>query len=625
MLIGRRIRGRSVMPMGNVSSRNRVEVGITTFDLSYAAAASSIRADRTVLLLLFAILVGTSARFYGLEWGLPYHFHTDERVMAVFAEQLRTADSIARLTDQPYFFLYPPFLSYLLIGLVNLVGFFHPFSPTEPAGGTVYYLLARGITACFGAATLVLVYLLGKRFYTRSTGLLAAVFLALSVLHVRDSHFFSADVPFTFFVGLIALFAAAIAEEGTIQSYLLSGIFAGVGMATKQTALMALPMIVAAHAIAVFKRNEVSWRDYKKVVCSGRFFGLLFLPLLVAGFTFLLLDPFVLMNPRRFLQMSQIIHEFVMGINQPHWTFQFTGTTISYWFTNLLFFGMGPLLELVCVLGILWALWKGKIGDILILAFLLPYFYFVADGYMKFIRYAVPLLPFLCLLGARFLFDLWEISTRKEARLAVGALTAAVIVTSAVYTLAYLNIYREEDVRIQAAAWIHRQLSPDSTVLIDSSAATPLIGSRFFRPEFYGRTVVENDMHATKKDYFNIKILNLLTNPPRPPLSPGWWQNYLEERLANVDYIIMSDEHYEQYSHRPDTYPVVNKFFHDLLQGELGYRLINSFKTYPSLLGTPLNDDRAELTFRLFDHPKIWIFKRDGVLDARISENSRSR
>jgi 4-amino-4-deoxy-L-arabinose transferase-like glycosyltransferase len=594
---------------------------ISASALSYAAEKSYARSDRAFLLLLFIILVGASVRFYGLEWGLPYHFNTDERIFAVLAEKLRTTDSIAKLTDERLFFLYPPFLSYPLIGLVSLVSFFNPFSPTDPAGGTLYYLLGRGIAACFGSVTLVLVYLLGERLYTKSTGLLAAVFLTFSVLHVRDCHFYFPDVPYTFFVLLVVLLAAAIAEEGRLQSYILSGVFAGVGMATKQTALMVLPVIVTAHTIAMFKGRQVSWSSCKKIVFSGRFLGLLILPMFVAGITFLLLNPFVLMNPRRFLQMSQITEQFVMGINQPHWTFQFTGTTISYWFTNLLFFGMGPLLESASVVGMLWAGAKRKASDFLVLAFVFPYFLLIGRDYMKFIRYAVPLLPFLCLLGARFLMNLWEISTRKLARIAVGAVTAAVIITSVLYTFAYLNIYRQEDVRIEAAEWIHQHIPADATVLIDSSAATPLIGSRFFRPEFYSRTVEENQMYVNKKDYFNVKILNLLTNPPRPALPPPWWQSYLEERLANVGYIIMSDEHYEQYSHRPETYPVLNEFYRKLFLGELGYRLIRTFKTYPFLLGHTFNDDRAELTFRLFDHPKIWIFKKDVASEAHPDDN----
>jgi hypothetical protein len=30
----------------------------------------------------------------------------------------------------------------------------------------------------------------------------------------------------------------------------------------------------------------------------------------------------------------------------------------------------------------------------------------------------------------------------------------------------------------------------------------------------------------------------------------------------------------------------------------------------PSIFGVDLVDDRAELTFRLFDHPRIYIFRR---------------
>jgi hypothetical protein len=31
---------------------------------------------------------------------------------------------------------------------------------------------------------------------------------------------------------------------------------------------------------------------------------------------------------------------------------------------------------------------------------------------------------------------------------------------------------------------------------------------------------------------------------------------------------------------------------------------------YPSLFGVDVNDDAAELTFRSFDHPRVFIFMR---------------
>jgi dolichyl-phosphate-mannose--protein O-mannosyl transferase len=454
--------------------------------------------------------------------------------------------------------------------------------------------------------------------------MLAAVFLAFTVLHIRDSHFYLTDVPMTFFVVLTVFFAAGIVEGKGIKSYILTGVFAGVGIATKQTALMVFPVILAAHIIGMFKNQQVPTNSIKKVILSYQFWGLLLVPFLIAGITFLLLDPFVLINLHKFLDVSHQTAMFVKGIRQNNWTFQFTGTKISYWFTNLLYFGMGPLLELVSLIGVLWAIVNGVLrvaghriknrysADLLMLSFLLPYLYFIGGGYMKFIRYAIPLLPFLCLLGARFMLDIYEMTTHKNVRIAVGALIAMVIITSFLYALAYLNIYRQEDVRIQASKWIHQHIPPESTILVDSSSATPLLGSMFFQPQLYNSYNSGFGLRSLyKKDYFRIKILLLILEIHHFSRSQEWWEKYLKGRLENVDYIIMSDEYYEQFSHRPNDYPTINQFYQDLFTGKLGFQQIRTYKTHPSLFGYALNDDRAELSFRLFDHPKIMIFKRN--------------
>lgn len=78
------------------------------------------RNRKVVLAFVLAVLVGTAFRFYGLGWGLPYHFHSDERELVYFTETLRTAPSVEQITRDHKFFLYPPLPMYLLIGLVSL-------------------------------------------------------------------------------------------------------------------------------------------------------------------------------------------------------------------------------------------------------------------------------------------------------------------------------------------------------------------------------------------------------------------------------------------------------------------------------------------------------------------------
>ncbi len=568
------------------------------------------RPDRTLLLLVLVVALGTGVRFYGLRWGLPYHFHNDEYAFAQSTEALRTAPSIAQVARDIRFHLYPPFFKYMLIGLARVAAFLrHPVSAADPSHVTGYFLLGRLIAAGFGSATLVLVYLLGRRLFSRAAGVLAAVLLAFSVLHVRDSHFYFPDVPFTFFVVLTVVFAADLAREGRIRWYLLAGLAAGVGLATKQTALLVFPVILTAHVAQALRGAPLSLAAVARLIRSARFWGRLALPLGVAGVTFALLDPFALIAPDRFLAMSQRTAQFVRGIEQPTYTFQFTDTTILYWVTNVLYFAMGPLLELVSLLGLGWAIAKRRVGDALILAFLLPYTWFVCAGYLKFVRYAVPMLPFLCLFGARFLVELFDAAAKRVGRLAAAILPATVVVASVLYTVAYLNVYRERDARIQASEWIHRNIPQGATVLIDSSSATPLLGSLFFDPRFeasYRRR------YAVHNDYFTIKAMNLIVEPGEPPhpSSVEWWAAYLAERLENVEFIVMSDEYPEQYSHRPAAYPTLNAFYRDLFGGVGGYRLVKTFKVYPALFGYRLDDDRAELTFRLFDHPRIMIFER---------------
>jgi hypothetical protein len=86
---------------------------------------------------------------------------------------------------------------------------------------------------------------------------------------------------------------------------------------------------------------------------------------------------------------------------------------------------------------------------------------------------------------------------------------------------------------------------------------------------------------------------------------------HIQTRLDQVDWIVMADDFTEFYEHLPAAeHGVVKQYYQDLFAGRLGFTLERTFKVYPSLFGYEINDDRAELTFRLFDHPRIFIFKR---------------
>jgi 4-amino-4-deoxy-L-arabinose transferase-like glycosyltransferase len=568
---------------------------------------------KTVILLALIMIAGLMVRFYGLGWGLPYHFNSDEFLLAASAEKLRTTPSLAQLIrEESKFFIYMPVLMYLNIGLVSASTLFRPFSHSDPTSLTIFYLFARGIVAGFGLATVFILFFLGLRLYSRSAGLLAAFFLAFTALHVRDSHFFCTDVPLTFFFVLVLYLCVDIVEKKSQKIYLLTGIVTGIAIATKQTALLLIPLILIAHLISIWKGHGHSLPECWLALRARAALVKLTIVLGITAITFLIANPFVVMFPGKFLARSIETFNVLKGATQPQWSFQFTGANAGYWFTNLLYYGMGPALEIVCLLGVLWALWKRKWTDGLVLSLLTIYFASIGFGYMKFIRYAIPLLPFLCLLGARFATELYGIVKARALRIILISGMILVGFLSVFYTLAYLNIYKQGDVRIQASRWIHANIPRGSTVLIDISNATPLLGNMFFHPQFYDSYTVGFGLdYYVKDDYYKIKTLNLFTYTSESLNPPDTFRKYVRERLQNTEYIIISDEHSEQFSFRSREYPAVVQFFYRLYKEKLGFRLVKTFETRPAFLGVTINDNRSELSFRLFDHPKVRIFKKD--------------
>ncbi len=563
------------------------------------------------LILIGLIVLGALVvRFYGLDWALPYHFNSDERVMIISAEKIRTAESLARLpVGDSKFFIYPPLLMHLLILVAAPVFHFSPFSPADPVSSTLYYVLGRGISAAFGTATVVLVYALGKQAYSRGAGLLGAAFLAFSVLHVRDSHFFTTDVPMTFFLVLLMLLALRIAEGGGARTWIAAGLGAGLAITTKQTSLMFFPVLLLAHLMASF-RGRSGFPAVRETALSSAFWKPLLLFGVIAAVTAMAMNPYALLAPREFLAQVATVSKYIGGSDQRNWVFQFTGTTFSYWFTNLLWFGMGPLLMVAGLIGVLWALSRRKPADVLILFFLALYLGTIGRGFMKFIRYAIPLIPFLALLGARWLVEIRD-RARGATRQVLSAAAAAVLLSSLFLTVAYLNIYRVGDARVLASRWIQETIPPGTTVVADNSNTTPLLGTPFTQPGFFDNYILcLNRDECVVQDRYTIKVMNMKSYNSQSLNPPERFEGYVRERLQGAEYVIVGDEFYEQYRRRETDYPAVVRFYRELFAGKLGFREVRTFQTRPSLFGLVWDDDRSELSFRLFDHPKVRIFRR---------------
>jgi 4-amino-4-deoxy-L-arabinose transferase-like glycosyltransferase len=568
-----------------------------------------------------ATVLGAAFRFYGLGWGAPYfHFHIDEHIVFSYAEAL--ARDTQEAANSAKFFMYSPAPMYILNGIAGLYGaMVHRLDLTVPRDEVTYMLMGRAISATLGTATIPLVYHVARRVAGRLAGVFAAFLFACSVIHLRESHFFSLDVSMTFFTVVAWCFLVRTVERGDAAGAVGSAFGLGLGIASKYSAAFVGPLIGLAEILSpqgptFAQRESIELRRGKprslmlirpwirvavRTVLTG-----------AAGVAiFLALDSLVL---RYFDKFQSDIKTWVIdplsGATKPEWIAQFADiNAIPYWFTNLLWWGLGPALEIWAIAGVSWLLCRRDRLSFLAAAF--PIVYWLSAGktatIAPFIRYTVPLAPPLAVAAAVLSADLIRHPRWRTAGL-VG--TAIVGATTALWALAYMNVYRQPDSRLEASAWLLKNVPAKSKILVEPSHNTPPTGKYLSAVNFYENYVLFYPQ-TEKEDYYHLYALDTYRSLYNRGTDDDFRRNYIQSRLALVDWIVMDDTFLQQYQHLPaPDHAVVKQYYKDLFDERLGFKLVKTFKTYPSLFGLTINDDNAELTFRLFDHPRIFVFLR---------------
>lgn len=106
--------------------------------------------------------------------------------------------------------------------------------------------------------------------------------------------------------------------------------------------------------------------------------------------------------------------------------------------------------------------------------------------------------------------------------------------------------------------------------------------------------------------------------------------------LDQADYIFIPTNHqYAQITRVPERYPLTTEYYRELMgcpigediipcyheskpgnyEGRLGFDLVAVFETFPKLGNIEINDEYAEEAFTFYDHPKVFIFKKNANYD----------
>jgi hypothetical protein len=297
------------------------------------------------------------------------------------------------------------------------------------------------------------------------------------------------------------------------------------------------------------------------------------------------------------------------GGSAPIWLAHFVdlGSPRWYWFTNLLWWGMGPALEVVSLAGVVWLLTRRSRPALLAASVPIAYFVIAGTTQAPFIRYAIPLVAALAVAAGAFCADLL---TRPRWRPAGALLTTLTLGTTVAYAAAYMNIFRQPDSRVAAARYLRQTLPSGSKVLVEPSHNIPPLGSYFYATDF-NRDYVVWGPRQERFDFVQLYGLDTYVHLYDRRFPQDEKRNYIASKVAQADWIVMDDTYLQYYDHLPESdYAAVKQYYRDLFAGRLGFQLDRTFKVYPSLFGLEINDDSAEMTFRYFDHPRVFVFKR---------------
>lgn len=408
--------------------------------------------DWTMPGILFLAL---AFRLIGLGYGLPFVYHQDEPIIVHHALAMGV-DGL-----RAHFFVIPPFCSALLFFLYAagyLAG--RGLGRWDDADGfgvaffndpTYFYLAGRAVLGVmFGVLTVYAVYRLGRRHVSAGAGRYAALLLALTPMHVQQSHYIYADIPLALAVTLLLDRFLALMRKPTPAHYLAVGAILGWATAIKYTALYFLPIMAVAHALAWGRRS----------VCRGALIRL-FAAGAACVLWFAVFAPSVVLNLRECF--NQLLHQ--KGSEEQ----------VGLWHHGVysLAEGTGWLMMAAAVTGLV-VLWKRPTtrASAWIFLSMICVYYGINVGFSQpFARYMMPLVPVIALAAAAGWASLPD--GTKLARIGKWALAVLMTGELAVVSIYGDGLFLRTDTRTAAWEWVQQNVPAGAAVAVDN---------RFFAP-----------------------------------------------------------------------------------------------------------------------------------------------
>lgn len=528
-----------------------------------------LRKHYQLFFVILIILVGGYMRFYNTNWDNYLLFHPDERNIDNAVTKINFVSQL-----DPDFFAYGGLPVYLYKGAGEIINFMHQTDIWTSEWGHINQV-GRTFSAFFSTLTILIVFLLGKKLFNKTTGIIASFIFAFTVSSIQIAHFATTESFLILIVTLLTYFSLYYYKNPQAIVLTVLAVISGLGIAAKTTALSFLMIPFLSFFLTDFRSQG---KKILPFILSLVFFCVITFAI------FFLFSPYTFLSYHKFLQSMNYETGVATGKIIVPYTHQFD-KTISYLYEIYnLFWQMGPVFALSLVgFGLLLRKTiKGRQASYLfILIFPIIYFLYAGSWHAKFTRYMTPLLPFLSLYAAFTLSNLLN----KYKTLGKITLFISLLITS-FWAFSFMSIYSNPQTRLTASLWMLENIKPGETVLTEHwDDGLPIY-------------IPGQDM------LFTTKQLAIYDNEFSNKA------DYLAHMLSSANYISLTTRRlHGSLIYLPENYPTTSKYYKYLFAEKLGYKKVAEFSSYPSFFGIKINDDRSEESFQVYDHPKIIIFK----------------
>jgi 4-amino-4-deoxy-L-arabinose transferase-like glycosyltransferase len=416
--------------------------------------------------LALILAVAAAARLWFLEAGVPHAVGIDEpQIVERALRILRTGDWNPHLFDYPALVIYLHAVVDILRFLWGALNGDYPSLDAFPIAEV--YQTGRFVAAMIGVATVWLTYRIGTELASQPVALLAAAHLAVRPLHVRESHFILTDVPMTALTTLAVWLSARAARLGTVRAYGWAGAVCGLAAAAKYNGGLVLIAVVSAWLL----HERASADRLRKL---GAIFG-------AAAAGFLAGSPYTILDLPHFLDgfAAQFARFAVPDQStEPVWLvyLKHLSPAGGRWTVPL------------AGAGIVILLWRAgtRARWVPAILFTLGYFYMLSTHSHVFGRYALPLMPMVCLFVAVAVVEIVRLTSRVERlarpaiqRALMGVAAVLVLYNPAAESVRWLDMQKRADTRSLAADWLRSNTARGARVAVENNGPTYLDAAGF--------------------------------------------------------------------------------------------------------------------------------------------------